>query len=370
MRILQISSAKNFGGGERHLIDLINGLSARGHKVFLAAPETSPLREKLAHLPSVSFVPVDISHALDIFAARKLSRLIKGKNIDIVHAHVARDYLPVSLAIRFAASSKAAKLVLTRHVLFPMKRLQKFALANVSKVIAVSHSVEKQLRRQKVFLPEKIVTVPNGIEIEHWSDTSDNVGEDFRKRFAIPIDVPLIGTVGELKKLKGQEDFILAAEIVLRRFPAAHFVSVGKNNSGDKNYLTHLKKMVAAIGAEQNFIWIDHVEDTAPLLKALDIFVSASHSESFGLAILEAMSSACTVVATETEGAKELLGNTSMTPVGDPVKLSEKIVGLLDNDAERTESARKLQIRAKENFSLEKMIASTEELYLQLKSSR
>ena len=33
MRILHISSARTFGGGERHLIDLCRGLKARGHPV-------------------------------------------------------------------------------------------------------------------------------------------------------------------------------------------------------------------------------------------------------------------------------------------------------------------------------------------------
>ena len=45
MRILQISSARAFGGGERHLADLARGLSERGHELFAALAPSSPLRD-------------------------------------------------------------------------------------------------------------------------------------------------------------------------------------------------------------------------------------------------------------------------------------------------------------------------------------
>jgi glycosyltransferase involved in cell wall biosynthesis len=358
MRILQISSAKSFGGGEKHLVDLIGGLTEKGHEVFLAAPLNSPLLKRLP--AGVTFLPVRIGGALGILAARQIAKSIREKNIDIVHAHAARDYLPASLAVRFARS---AKLVLTRHVLFPMKSLQKLALANVSKVIAVSDAVERQLHEQGIFPAEKIVTVPNGIDISHFSAADEN--EDIRARYNIPSEAFLIGAVGELKKLKGQEDLILAAEIILQKFPGIFFLINGKDNSG-MGYKLHLQNLAAAIGAAERFIWLDWVEDPAPLLQALDIFVSPSHSESFGLAILEAMAAGRAVVATETGGAKELLGSTALVPVEDPVKLASAVCRLLENKTEREDLGRKLQARAREYFALEKMLDRTEKLYLEL----
>ncbi len=384
MRILQVSSAKNFGGGEKHLVDLMRGLAARGHEVFLAAPGNTALRERLPKLaPSLTgenFLDIKIRHALDIPAARRIAKFIRENNIDVVHAHLARDYVPASLAARF---SPRAKLVLTRHVLFPMNGLQKFALSNVSRVIAVSRAVETGLRGQRIFPAEKIVTIPNGIDVSHWmhfprardadidtGGTGANTREDTRRAFrqshGIPDGAFLIGTVGELKKLKGQEDLILAAEMILRKFPGAYFVIVGRDNSPAGEYLAHLQNLAAAIDAADRFIWLDWVEDTAPLLHALDVFVSASHSESFGLAILEAMASACAVVSSETEGAKELLGDKNLVPLEDPVKLAKAVCGLLGDDEARKNLGGDLQLRARENFALEKMIGATEKLYLEL----
>ena len=160
MRILQVSSAKAIGGGERHLIDLTRGLIARGHEIFLAAAPASPLFERIPELKRENILEIKIKNSLDVPAARKLAGFIRKHKIEIIHAHLGKDYLPASLAARFAPE---AKFVLSRHVLFPMKALHKFALKNVAKAIAVSAPVEANL--EKIFSKEKIALIPYGIEI-------------------------------------------------------------------------------------------------------------------------------------------------------------------------------------------------------------
>ena len=176
MRILQISSARNFGGGEKHLVDLVNGLLERGHEVFLAVPDGSPVLEKLEDFPAENILRVRIKNSTDVLAAVKIAKFIKQHKIEIAHAHAAKDYLPASVAVRIA---KQAKLILTRHVLFSMKQMQKLALSNVSKVIAVSAGVVANLKR--TFPTEKIVKIPNGIEIEKWSKAdTEKLFREFR----------------------------------------------------------------------------------------------------------------------------------------------------------------------------------------------
>ncbi len=365
MRILQINSAKNFGGGERHFIDLTHRLIKRGHELFLAVAPDSPILEKLPEVPQENILQLKIKNALDILAARKIEKFIKQNKIEIVHAHTGKDYLPASLAIRF---TKDAKLVLTRHVLFPLKRVQKFALKNVSKVIAVSSAVEANL--QKTFPNEKIVTIPNGIDVENWVNVDrEKLREEFRFENNISFDALVLGTVGELKHLKGQQDFILAAQIIIKKFPETHFIIVGKDNSNDRSFRRELKRLVKVFHLEQKFTWFNWIEDTKPMLSALNIFVSPSHSESFGLAILEAMASGCAVVSAETEGAKELLGNEEngiLTPVKNPVKLAEAICELLENQKKIKELGKNAQKHAKENFGLERMISETEKVYKEI----
>ncbi|HEX8369341.1 MAG TPA: glycosyltransferase family 4 protein [Pyrinomonadaceae bacterium] len=362
MRILQISSAKNFGGGEKHLVDLCRGLTGRAHEVLVALRPTNNWQEKFDFLPPENFLHVSIRNSFGIFSAQRIAEFAREKNIEIIHAHVARDYIPASLACRIA---KTTKLVLTRHVLFPMKPFHKFALRNVSKVIAVSGAVAGEL--ETIFPKEKITIVPNGIEIETRSNAGgENWRREFRLEHGISFAASLIGTVGELKLLKGQRDFVLAAKIVAEKFPEAHFVIVGKDNSVNRSFRTELKRLVKVFNLENRFLWLDWVEETAPLLRALDVFVSASHSESFGLAILEAMASGTAIAATATEGAKEILrdGETGLlVAVQEPVALAEAIGKLLADKNLRARLGKQAQEFAGENFSLEQMIEETEKVY-------
>jgi glycosyltransferase involved in cell wall biosynthesis len=108
------------------------------------------------------------------------------------------------------------------------------------------------------------------------------------------------------------------------------------------------------------------VEELAQLYCALDVFVSASHTESFGLAIAEAMAAATAVVATETAGARELVktGETGfLVPIADVNQLAEAILGLLKDRNERIRLGTSAQQIAAANFSIERMIAETETVY-------
>jgi L-malate glycosyltransferase len=367
MRILQISSAETFGGGEKHLADLADGLTEKGHKVFVALRKENEWEDRLGFLPAENIFHVPLRNSLDIFSGRNLAQIMRRKEIEIVHAHPARDYPLAGLAVRLYPK---ARFVLTRHVLFPMKSLHKFSLGNVSRAIAVSAAVEANL--QKIFPKEKIALIPNGIGIGKFSDADRQAsGKDFRFQHDISFDKSLIGTVGELKKLKGQEDFVLAANEIHKKFPETHFVVVGRDNSFDQSFRRGLKRLVKVFGLEENFTFLDWVEDTTPLLAALDIFVSASHTESFGLAILEAMAGGTAVVAAETEGAKGLIDDDfsgRLVPVKNPVALAAAVVELLEDAEKREIYGRNARKSAGENFSLERMIDETESLYREVLS--
>ncbi|MBX7054568.1 MAG: glycosyltransferase family 4 protein [Pyrinomonadaceae bacterium] len=359
MRILQISSAKTFGGGERHMLDLCRGLQDRGHEVFIALRPTNEWESKLDFVPQDHFLHVSIRNSFGMFSAKRIGRFLKDHNIDIIHAHVARDYLAAGVACRI---SKETRFVLTRHVMFPLKPFHKFALNNVDAAIAVSPAVRGQL--EKIFPSEKVVVINNGLSIPEIAD-SDRLGREFRAFHNIPPDAKIVGTIGELKPLKGQRDLVLAANEIAKTDDKAYFVVAGKDNTADRRFRRELRRLVKVFGLEKRFLWLDWLEDTSPFFAAVDVFVSPSHSESFGLALLEAMTRGKAVVATATDGAKELLGNVGkVTPIADPLELSKAIVTLLNDTALARATGQKLREIASERFSLDRMVDLTEKLYL------
>jgi len=150
----------------------------------------------------------------------------------------------------------------------------------------------------------------------------------------------------------------------VKKFPNCRFVVVGEDHSMDKKFRREMKRLVSIFELKDKFLWLDWLEDTRPFFAAIDVFVSPSRSESFGLAILEAMASGVAVVATETDGAKQLLGiNGAFAKIEDPIDLAKQIKAMLDDENIRDKSAADSNDRAATMFDLDRMIDQTEALY-------
>jgi glycosyltransferase involved in cell wall biosynthesis len=363
MRILHVSSSRTFGGGERHVADLARGLMDRGHEVFAALRPTNEWQHRLGFLPPENIMHVSIRNSFGVLSSIRLADFVKQNSIDIVHAHVARDYIPASIA---CLAAKASKFVLTRHVLLPLKPFNKFALKNLAAAIGVSEAVGTDLK--KVFPTSKINVIKNGLNVNALGpDEEERLRQEFREFHRIPLDAPVVGTLGELRELKGQRDFVLAANEVVKQHPDAHFIVVGKDNSGDKSFRRELKRLVKVFGLDDRFLWLDWLDDTDSFNAAIDVFVSPSHSESFGLAMLEAMAHGKPVIATETAGARELFGKKAdLVKVKEPLALAAAISEMLSNETERASVGSANRAAAADKFSLERMIDETEKLYKKL----
>jgi glycosyltransferase involved in cell wall biosynthesis len=365
MRILHVSSSRTFGGGERHVADLVRGLAERGHEVFVALRPTNEWQHRLGFLPPENIMHVSIRNSFGVLSSMRIADFVRQNKIDIVHAHVARDYIPASIAV---LAAKDARFVLTRHVLFPLKPFNKFALKNLSAAIGVSDAVGAGLK--KVFPSSKISVIKNGLNVNALTAHDEAMlRREFREFHQIPASATVIGTLGQLIELKGQRDFVLAAQEIVKDFPDTHFVIVGKDNSAERKFRRELRRLVKVFGMEDRFLWLDWIDDTDSFFAATDIFVSPSHSESFGLAMLEAMMHGRPVVATATEGARELFGKSArLAKIKDPVDLASKISELLAEDALRQSRGRDNRKTAGEKFSLDRMLDETEKLYKKLTS--
>lgn len=342
------------------MVDLCRGLQGRGHDVFAALRPTSEWKDRLNFLPPEHRFEVSIRNSIGVFSAIRMADFIRDRKIEIVHAHVARDYIPANIA---CMAARNAKFVLTRHVMFPLKPFNRFALNNLSMAIGVSDAVGIQLGR--LFRQERVAVVANGIDVEGCKvEDPARLRSEFRSFHGVPADAKLIGTLGELKELKGQNEFVLSAAEIIKKVPDCRFAIVGRDNTLDKRFRRDLKRLAGVLGIADNILWLDWLEDTAPFFSAIDLFVSPSRSESFGLAILEAMARGKAIVATETDGAKQLLSDCGrIVPINDAVKMAEAVVGLLENDAEIQRLGRAASIAAGERFSLSRMISETEAVY-------
>ena len=363
MKILQVCSARTIGGGEKHVADLANGLASRGQEVHVALRPGSSLRSELTILPVSHIHPLRATGPLNLLNAFPLARLIRKRGVELVHAHIAHDYLLAATAVRLAGRGRV---VLTRHALFPLSKVYRVALGRVSRVIAVSEAVADRVRSDNIFDVADIEVVHNGVDLARFKPNV-GAGEDARSLFqAGPRDFYLVGMTGHLAPIKGPDLFIRAAAVVARLRDDVTFVVAGEDKSRSGENRRRLERLVGDLGLGGRVRLPGWVDDVPSLLSALDLFVSPSRSEPFGLSIVEAMACGAPVVATKSEGACEILddGVTGLlVPPGDHEALAEAICALLDDRVRRASLAARALEAVRDRFSLERMVTATERLY-------
>lgn len=365
MKILQLSSARTFGGGERHFADLSNALAERGQEVYAALSLASPLRERLARIPDANITTLPLRNSLDLASATRLARFVREQQIEIIHAHLARDFPLAAYAARRAGN---VPFILTRHVPFAMSGLHKFTLAKVARIIAVSEGVARGLSKQRIFPDNKISVIPNGISIAQLESSLKNFDRNAYRRTLAEGAPLLIGTVGELSPVKGQDEFVRAAALIIKQenFTDARFLIIGDDKAQGEPTRVLLEKLIAAEGLQKHVRLLGHVSELTPLLASLDLYVSASRAEAFGLAMLEALMCGVATVATATDGARELIDDGvtgKLVPVGDVDTLAQTILQLLKNEAECALLGERAREESRARFSLERMIEATEKVY-------
>ena len=300
MKILQVCSADSIGGGEHHVMDLTRGLLERGHELHLAVRPNSPLRTELASA-SIRWHEVKLRNALDVFSAKRLSKIIAEHQIEIVHAHVARDYPMTGLATK----NLPVRFFLTRHHFNPIKSssLYETAISHATKLIAVSDSVRQRLAQAFPTMAERIEVVPNWLRL-----TTPLPRAAARKHFGIKRRWA-IAVIGQITPLKRQDLFLEAAQLLTANnaYERVEFFIIGTTNPEDSAYDQQLRRTAREIGLENRVQFTGFVPDLPHYLAAFDVIVAPSDNEGFSLAAIEAMNAGCAVIASEVGGLAELI---------------------------------------------------------------
>ncbi len=350
LRILQVCSADYFGGGERHVVDLSDMLTARGHAVNLALRPDSPISEKFANVPKGHIEYFPMRNAADVVSAAAIGRYAKRARADLIHAHLARDYPLAALASKLSG----VPYVITRHVLFPLGRAHRKLLSKASGVIAPSKAVFDVLTDSAMFPAEKLRLIRYAVDSRPFGSGGTRTN-----------DLITVGSAARLTRNKGHDVLARAAREVLRQRPDVRFQIAGEDPPDPKER-SEIEAIIDELGIGQSFVLLGKVDDIPGFLAGLDIYVSASRIESFGLAIVEAMMSKLPIIATRSEGAIEIIedGKTGiLVPIGGHDEIARAILALAADPALRAHVASNARNTAIEEFSLDRMVNETEAFY-------
>lgn len=375
MTILQVASGTSGYGGERIVLSLSNYLRDRGHKVIILSPGEGEL-VSICRRGGYKVVVIPLKKTYDIIAILRMSLLIKKENIDIVHSHG----LLVNIISRIASFISGCKAVNSIHVIqhlrdisCPLSRkmrniyyrvLDNFTSRFCQKIIAVSKAVEYDLRKQGLE-KRKLLTIPNGIENIDGPVKKDRY---ILRQFGIEKDNKVIGLVGRVVPLKGHDDFVTCAGLLIPYHPHIKFLIIGDDLTHGGRYIRYLKERVKREGLERHVIFTGFIKSIREVMAGLDILTLPAWEEPFGLVILEAMSVRVPVIATDSGGVPEVIRdgeNGLLVPPHSPEALSKAILRILDD---RGLAARLVQggVEAVKKYTARKMAEAVENIYINI----
>ncbi|MEK6239503.1 MAG: glycosyltransferase family 4 protein [Planctomycetales bacterium] len=284
------------------------------------------------------------------FFSRAATAQFQAWSPRLIHVQT-RDCLPVG---RWLARTLKAPLVATVHDFLNPRDAFRFPL-NQGKVVAVSQAVKTDLVERTKLTDQDVQVVYSGVEI----DGEANVASAPRVNH-----VPVVGTAGPLETVKGQSDFIRAAQCVLGRGLDVEFLIAG---SGPEEH--NLRRLAETLGVSPHVTFVPYLGEYSDALKAMDVFCLPSLQQGLGTVMFEAMSRGKPVIATRVGGVVDALEDDKtglIVPPGDPQALAEKILLLLEkpNQARRLAESGRTLIR--DRFDVKRMVRETAEIYQQV----
>jgi len=296
LRVLHISSARTWRGGENQIQLLLNGLSSecRNH---LLCPHESPLSKNI-DIKRVSLHTYKKSSGISISISQKVRKTCSIEAIDIIHAHDSHAH---NFALGAALLGCKLPIVVTRRVDFKPSiiALYKYNHHSIKKVVCVSNAIENILKKRGIHL-EKLTTIHSGIDL-----VSKIQGRNLRNELNISKEKIIIGFVGAFVDHKDPMTFLQMATSVLNERKNYHFIMIGNNGeciSKMNRYIEEnmIQKSVTVLGFTNkiNNIWT-----------TIDTLVISSFKEGLGTVALEAFHNKISVVCTNAGGLKEIVQN-------------------------------------------------------------
>ena len=362
MKVIFLIRSLNYGGAERQLVLLAEGLHKHGHSVSVAVFYANGPLEKHLHQAGVPVRQLNKRGRWDIHGfLLRLFQLLRKEKPDILHGYLTVPNLfavilkPLFSRIKIIWGVRASNMDLSRYdwlarlTYWLECRLSRFAdLIIVNSRAGFDHAVAHS------FPKNKMVVIPNGIDTERFCpDLAER--QRVRKEWGVADNEKLIGLVGRLDPMKDHPTFLRAAALLAQARKDVRFVCVG---DGPAVYRQQLYVLGKELGLANRVIWAGARADMPAVYNALDVFSSSSYGEGFSNVIGEAMACGVPCVVTDVGDSAWVVGDAGfVVPPKNPSALAQGWQLCLSRDRDELKGKRRLRII--ENYSVKQLVEQT-----------
>lgn len=353
MKILYLITGLGLGGAEKVVADLADQMILLGHNVKIAYL-TGEVQVKPTS-SNVELIALHLNSAKGfLLSSRKYQRLIKSFRPDVVHAHMVHANIFTRLN---RALCPVPKLICTAHSSNEGGKARMLAYRLTNRLSDINTNVSQEATQAMInkgaFTKSNVVTVYNGINLNKFKNDPKSIRREQNTLNLI--------AVGRFTDAKDYPNLINAFAILKSR-----------NNSnikltivGDGELTPQIESLIKELNLDKDITLLGRRSDVAELLSQADIFILASKHEGLPTVVIEAMACECYVVATDSGGVAEVMGNTGKLV---PIQNSQALADALQNaialsSKDRMQNNRKARARVEQLFSLETSVQKWLALY-------
>lgn len=352
------------GGLENGVVNLINHLPAFRHAV-VAVTEVTAFKERVK-APGTQFISLHKPPGQGLWLYPRVYRLLRELRPAVVHTRNLG-------AMEFQLPAWAARVPLRVHsehgwdvgdlggVSRANQRLRRVYGVGAHRFVALSKAIETYLTGPVGFAQERVLRICNGVDTQRFAPAA-----------TVPAAWPyrrgehlVIGAVGRMQAVKDPlnlvDAFLRLRELCPAEAPRLRLAMLG----GGPLLEAARERLAQADALDQAWLPGDR-GDVAELLPQFDIFALPSQAEGISNTLLEAMACGCAPVATDVGGNPELVedgGNGLLVPAQDSAALAAALARLVSEPGLRERLARASLDRARQQFSLDGMVAAYGRLY-------
>jgi glycosyltransferase involved in cell wall biosynthesis len=379
MRVLHIITRMIIGGAQENtLYNCLDLIRDFGDEVILATgpslgPEGRLLEQGRAGDLEIEIVPSlkrSILPWSDIRCYQQLRQLIRRTQPDVVHTHSAKagflgrlaawkEQVPAVIHTVHGAPFHPYQNRLAQELFI---RCERFAAKRCHRLISVADAMTDLMVDAAVAPVEQFTTIYSGMETEPFIHARQ-MREASREELGITPNEIVIGKIARLFRLKGHDDLLSTAALVVKEVPQAKFLLVG-----DGVLREQLENRVTELNLSNHIIFRGLVspELIPKQLAAMDILVHTSLREGLARTLPQALLAGVPVVSYDVDGAREVCqdGVTGyMIPARNIEQLADRIIKLCRNPEERSTYAATGQRLCEARFHHQVMTRKIRQLY-------
>jgi glycosyltransferase involved in cell wall biosynthesis len=357
LKILYVIDSLEVGGAEKQLLMLANELHLKQESIYIYALRgegalieplkragiqlfKGPFRNQ-RHIPSF------------IFGLLDLSKTILKIRPDVINGFLPLSSLMVAILGRvfFIKQIVISKRGLGKHQDSNPKWQYLDRISNLfsHKITVNSQAVKTDLIKRDNVLPSKISCIYNGIDLSKFNKIFEPPIK-IRSFLGIKHDEFAWVNVANFTAHKGHLDLVNAFHKINTRHNVKLFL-IGR----DRGNLQIVQKLIHDLHEGDRIKVLGFIDNVHEILKSMNGFVSASHTEGFSNALLEGMAANLKIVATDVGGNREALLNGKYGKIVQPysVKSLTSAMEFVMSNQGSIESKERARIYSKENMALE-----------------